>query len=90
MCYVGFRLKLSALEYQIISLSCILANLDLSAFTSLQTVYSINSSKFDIFTTAGIDIIALDDAIKTVEPDVDAVHTFARANIPFDYISAYR
>ena len=81
---------ISVLKYQIISLSWILANLDLSAFTSLQTVYSINSSKFDIFTTAGIDIIALDDAIKTVEPDVDAVHTFARANIPFDYISAYR
>ena len=88
--YVTYVMLISALEYQIISLSCILANLDLSAFTSLQIVYSINSSKFDIFTTAGIEIIALDDAVKTVEPDVDAVHTFARANIPFDYISAYR
>ena len=80
----------SALKYQIISLSWILANLDLSAFTSIRTVYSINASKFDILTTAGIVRVALDDAVKTVEPDVDAVHNFARANVPFDYISVYR
>ena len=59
-------------------------------FTTLRTVYSINSSKFDVFTTAGIEIVALDDAVKTFEPDVDAVHNFARANIPFDYVSFYR
>ena len=62
----------------------------MSAFASLRTVYSINSSKFDIFTTAGIEIIALDDAVKTVEPDVDVVHNFARANVPVDYIAFYR
>ena len=58
-------------------------------FTSIRTVYSINSSKFDVFTSDGIRIVALDDAVKTVEPDADAVNNFARANVPFDYISFY-
>ena len=88
--YVTYVMLISALEYQIISLSCILANLDLSAFNSLQIVYTINSSKFEILTTAGIEIISLDDAVKTVEPDVQVVHNFARANVPVDYIAFYR
>ena len=82
-----------ALKYQIPedeSWWWILANLDLRPFTSLRTVYSINSSKFDVLTAAGIKISdALDDAVKTVETNVEAVYNFGRANVPFDYISFY-
>ena len=61
----------------------------MSAFKSLKTVYSINSSKFDILTADDTDTVALDEVIKNTKPNVDAIKNFSRANVPFGYISAY-
>ena len=64
--------------------------MDLSAFASLKTVYSINSSKFDILTADGTETVALDEAVKDAKPNVEAIQNFARANVPYGYISSYR
>ena len=71
-------------------LTWILATLDLSAFASLKTVYSINSSKFDILTADGTETVTLDEAVKDAKPNVEAIHNFTRANVPYGYISTYR
>ena len=42
-----------------------------------------------MLTTAGIEIVALDEGVKIIEPNVEAVRNFARANVPFDHISCY-
>ena len=75
-------------EFNILKL--ILGILDLSAFTSLKTVYAINSSKFDILTAGGTDIVTLDEAIKDTKPNVGAIQNFTRKNVPYGYVSAYR
>ena len=62
----------------------------MSAFASLKTVYSINTSKFDILTADGTDTVTLDDALKDVKPNIEAIQNFARENVPYGYISAYR
>ena len=64
--------------------------MDLSAFASLKTVYSINSSKFDILTADGTETVTLDEAVKDAKPNVEAIHNFTRANVPYGYISTYR
>ena len=63
--------------------------LDLSAFKSLKTVYSINSSNFDILTADGTETVNLDEALKNTKPNAEEIHNFAKANVPFDYVSAY-
>ena len=59
-------------------------------FASLKTVYSINSSKFDILTADGTETVTLDEAVKDAKPNVEAIQNFARANVPYGYISTYR
>ena len=71
-------------------LTLTLATLDLSAFTSLKTVYSINSSKFDILAADGTETVDLDEAVKSAKPNIEAIHNFTRANVPYGYISSYR
>ena len=58
-------------------------------FASLKTVYSINTSKFDILTADGTETVTLNDAMKDVKPNVEAIQNFAKANVPYGYISAY-
>lgn len=70
-------------------LNIILGTLDLSNFKSLKTVYSINSSKFDILTSPKTFTAALDELIKHVQPNRKAIHKFTKENVPFGYISAY-
>ena len=71
-------------------LTLISETLDLSAFATVKTVYSINSSKFDILTGDGTETVALDEAIKSARPNIEAIHNFTRANVPYGYISSYR
>ena len=58
-------------------------------FASLKSVYSINFSKFDILTADGTETVNLDDALLNTKPNVEEIYNFARANVPFDYVSAY-
>ena len=71
-------------------LTLISETLDLSAFATVKTVYSINSSKFDILTADGTETVTLDEAVKDAKPNVEAIHNFTRANVPYGYISTYR
>ena len=61
----------------------------MSLFGSLENVYFINSSKFDVLTADGIDTMALDDAIKNAKPNVEEIHNVTRKNVPCGYISTY-
>ena len=71
-------------------LTLISETLDLSAFATVKTVYSINSSKFDILAADGTETVDLDKAVKSAKPNIEAIHNFTRANVPYGYISTYR
>jgi acyl-CoA synthetase (AMP-forming)/AMP-acid ligase II len=75
-------------EIVIIDKKYLTATLDLGAFSTLKTVYSINSSKYDILTADGTETVALDEAVKSAKPNVEAIHNFTRANVPYGYISS--